>query len=258
MKETKVLTDLKIAEISVDYRHSSSRLILLDYDGTLVDFKNDPDNVVPDKEVLDIINQLASDKKNTVAIITGRGQEYISRWFGEMNVYILAEHGSIIMEPGKKWTYHSKDNDEWKLKIRPLMKSFTNRVAGSILEEKSISLVWHYRNVSPELAYESFDELMELLKRNITPDMDLKILQGKKVIEVKKKGFDKGIATQKMIQLKKGSFILAIGDDSTDEDMFSNLPPYSYSFKVGHGLSNATMIIEQPREVINLLKILLN
>ncbi len=258
MKEPKVLTNLKLAEISVDYRHASSRLILLDYDGTLVDFKNDPDNVIPDKEVLTIINQLASDKKNIVALITGRDKKYISQWFSEMNIFILAEHGSIIKEPGKNWSYPSQEENQWKLKMRPVMESFANKVEGSILEEKSISIVWHYRNVSPELAYTSAGELVELLNRNITPDMNLKIVQGKKIIEVKKRGFDKGVASQNMIQLKPFSFILSIGDDSTDEDMFSKLPTYAYSFKVGYGLSHASMLIERPREVINFLKVLVN
>jgi trehalose 6-phosphate synthase/phosphatase len=258
MKQPKVLTDLKLAEISVDYRHSSSRLILLDYDGTLVDLKNNPDNIIPDKEVLAIIKQLASDPKNTLTLITGRGKKYISKWFEEMNIFILAEHGSIIKEPGKSWTYPSKEDNQWKLKIEPLMESFTNKVKGSMLEEKNISIVWHYRNVNPELAYTSVEELTELLNMNITPDMNLKILHGKKIVEVKKRGYDKGIASQKMIQLKPFSFILAIGDDSTDEDMFRNLPTYSYSFKVGHGVSHATMFIERPKEVINFLKVLVN
>jgi trehalose 6-phosphate synthase/phosphatase len=242
--------------MSVEYRYSSSRLILLDYDGTLVNFNNNPDNVIPDKEVLSIINQLASDQKNTVAIITGRDKNYISQWFEKMSVYILAEHGAISKEPGKNWAYPSKEENEWKIKIGPLMESFTNRAKGSILEEKSISIVWHYRDVNPELAYTCVSELIESLNSIITPDMNLKIVQGKKIIEVKKKGFDKGIASQKMIQLRPFSFMLAIGDDSTDEEMFSKLPPYSYSFKVGHGLSHARMLIESPREVINLLKVL--
>jgi len=75
------------------YQQASQRLLILDYDGTLMSFQNDPQAVVPDAELLTILKQLCADKRNKVVINTGRDKETISRWLGHLPIEFAAEHG---------------------------------------------------------------------------------------------------------------------------------------------------------------------
>lgn len=251
---TNMLTSKQLNEIQQKYKLANQRLILLDYDGTLVDIQNIPSKVIPSIEALNAVKKLAANDNNTVVIITGRDKDYISRWFGEMNVHIFAEHGSFLKEPNSTgWVSLFSGDQSWKEEIKPILEAYVEKANGSHLEEKVSSLAWHYRNVDPEYGFTVMRELLDSLKNRITPEMNIHVLDGKKVIEIKQNGCDKGSACKRMIQDKDYEFILSIGDDITDEDMFNSLPPDAYSFKVGYGLTHAKMNLQSPLDVIHLL-----
>ncbi len=252
---TNMLTSKQLNEIQQKYKLANQRLILLDYDGTLVDIQNIPSKVIPSIEALNAVKKLAANMNNTVVIITGRDRDYISRWFGEMNVHIFAEHGSFFKEPNSTdWISLFSGDQSWKEEIKPILETYVEKANGSHLEEKVSSLAWHYRNVDPEYGFTVMRELLDSLKNRITPEMNIHVLDGKKVIEIKQNGCDKGSACKRMIQTKDYDFILSIGDDITDEDMFNSLPPDAFSFKVGHGLTHAKMNLQSPLDVIRLLQ----
>jgi trehalose 6-phosphate synthase/phosphatase len=48
-------------------------------------------------------------------------------------------------------------------------------------------------------------------------------------------------------------FVMAIGDDSTDEDLFAVMPPEAVSIRVGIGRTQARSSLRTPKDVINLL-----
>lgn len=251
---TNMLTSKHLINIMEKYKNATDRLILLDYDGTLVDIQDNPSEVIPSIEALNIIKKLSEDKKNTIVIITGRDQGYISRWFGEMNVYIYAEHGSFFKEPeSEEWISFFNDDQNWKKEIQPILEVYVEKASGSFLEEKVSSLAWHYRNVDPDYGFTIMRELLDSLKNRITPEMNIHVLDGKKVIEIKQNGCDKGSACKRMISSKEFDFIISIGDDITDEDMFNSLPPDAFSIKVGSGLTHAKMNLQSPSDVIRLL-----
>jgi trehalose 6-phosphate synthase/phosphatase len=252
---TNMLTKKHLANILEKYKNAQTRLILLDYDGTLVDIQDNPSKVIPSIEALNIIKKLAEDKNNTIVIITGREQEYISRWFGDMDVSIYAEHGSFFKEPkSKEWMSFFNDDQTWKKEIQPILEVYVEKANGSFLEEKVSSLAWHYRNVDLDYGFAVMRELLDSLKNRITPEMNIHVLDGKKVIEIKQNGCDKGSACKRMISSNDFDFIISIGDDITDEDMFNSLPPDAFSFKVGYGLTHAKMNLQSPADVIRLLQ----
>ena len=59
------------------------------------------------------------------------------------------------------------------------------------------------------------------------------MLEGRKVIEVRPSGISKGTAVQEWLKDRAPDFILGIGDDWTDEDLFRALPPKACSVRVG-------------------------
>ena len=64
-------------------------------------------------------------------------------------------------------------------------------------------------------------------------NIKLKIMEGNKVIEVKNGGINKWTAAMRIVSANSYDFIMAIGDDWTDEYMFKELPESTYSIKVG-------------------------
>ena len=119
-------------------------------------------------------------------------------------------------------------------------------VLGSFVEEKEFGLAWHYRKASPELgeirSCELFDNLNEFLANT-----DLQLMHGKKVIEVRPGGINKGQAIQNLLMRDTFDFVLAVGDDWTDEDLFKILPETAYSIKIGYGSTHARFFLNSPQ-----------
>ncbi len=84
----------------------------------------------------------------------------------------------------------------------------------------------------------------------------LQILEGDMVIELRNPAFNKGHAAQRALSTEKYDFILAIGDDRTDEDMFNVLPPGSVTIKVGTHTTAASYFVSNYRRVRELLEVL--
>lgn len=229
-----------------------TRLILLDYDGTLINFKDNPKNAKPTPQILNLLKQLSSDSRNDVVIISGRDKKTLEKWFGCIDIGLVAEHGAYLKEKGKKWSNPFTFSEKWKRELYPILKQYVERTPGSFIEEKQYSIAWHYRKVEPLLGKKQANELKDILLHFIE-NSKIGILEGNKVIELKNININKGQAAFNWICKTKYDFILFIGDDATDEDVFEILPETSYSFKVGKGLSLARYYIKSPSHVIKLL-----
>jgi trehalose 6-phosphate synthase/phosphatase len=235
------------------YVESDNNIVLLDYDGTLVPFAEKPQKAKPDDELLDVLGALSQKPGNEVVIISGRDRETLDKWFGNRNISLIAEHGVWIKDRDKSWETIEPLRAEWKEKMRPILEWYEDRTPGSFIEEKDFSLVWHYRKSDPELASirsrELKDELLQL-----TANLNLGVLEGSKVIEIKSVGINKGRAALHWLSRRNWDFILAIGDDWTDEDLFEVLPQSAYSIKVGLSPSKAKFNLDSVKEVRWLIK----
>lgn len=240
-----------------NYRKSRRRLILLDYDGTLVPFAERPEKAKPDNELLKLLNTLAQKMENEVVIVSGRDRATLESWFGNLNVGLIAENGVWIKERGGVWKMIEPLKNDWKREVRPILELYVDRTPGSFIEEKEFSLVWHYRKADPRLGMVRVGELKDALLHLIA-NLNLRILEGDKVIEIKNASVNKGRASLKWILKEKWDFILAIGDDWTDEDLFAVLPKYAYSIKVGFVPSKAKFNLSTVDDVRSLLSELAN
>lgn len=234
------------------YKKRKKRILLLDYDGTLVGFKKNPKLAYPDEELYTLLDELVKDKKNTLFLVSGRDKETLTKWFWEKNYHLIAEHGAWICHPQNWCEEVEKANDSWKEVIRPVIESYVESTPWSFLEEKTNSLVWHYRKTDPDLwslrTNELKDELTSLVANN-----NLEIMEGNKVIEVKSSSINKGKTAYKILTGDE-DFILAIGDDLTDEYMFQELPESSFTIKVGIGNTHAKYSVENFRRIRSILQ----
>jgi trehalose 6-phosphate synthase/phosphatase len=247
----KILTSEMKRKLVRDYLKTERRLLLLDYDGTLVPFFGKPEEAKPGDDLLKLLAKLAEDPKNEVILISGRDKDTMERWFGNLNLLFVAEHGVWLKET--EWEMIEPLTNDWKEEIHPIFELYMDRTPGSFIEEKEFSLVWHYRKADPELSSVRVGELTDELV-NLTANFDLQVLEGNKVIEVKNIGINKGRAALRWIAKEEWDFILAIGDDWTDEDVFHVLPEMAYSIKVGLRPSQAKFNLEAPSGVLSLLE----
>jgi trehalose 6-phosphate synthase/phosphatase len=139
---------------------------------------------------------------------------------------------------GEDWEKTELFSSEWKEIIRPILENYTDRTPGSFIEEKEYSLAWHYRKCEPDLAALRIGELKDSLF-SVTENLNVGILNGNKVLEVKDNSVNKGRAASKWLKDEDFDFIFAAGDDHTDEDLFEILPEFAYSLKVGRAPSRA-------------------
>ncbi|MFQ6013392.1 MAG: bifunctional alpha,alpha-trehalose-phosphate synthase (UDP-forming)/trehalose-phosphatase [Thermoplasmata archaeon] len=234
------------------YKGSRSRLLLLDYDGTLAPFHLKPGKAVPDEDLVALLANLSSDPANEVVVVSGRGRPTLEAWFGEERVGLVAEHGAWGRWRSGAWEKAPPARNDWKPEIRSTLEWFVDRTPGSSVEEKDFSLVWHYRRVDPDMAPLRARELRDTILDHVA-DLGLVALEGNKVVEVKNAGVDKGTAVQKWLQSREWDFILSVGDDVTDEDVFDRLPDTAYSLKVGMGPTKARHSVAAPVDVRSLL-----
>ena len=92
----------------------------------------------------------------------------------------------------------------------------------------------------------------------LTANLDLQVLEGNKVVEIKNAGVNKGKASLNWLNEGPYDFILAIGDDHTDEDIFAVLPIDAFSIKVGLEQTKARFNLTSVEEVRGLLAEMVN
>lgn len=240
-------------ELLAKVAKSIRTLLLLDYDGTIVPIMDHPDKAVPDSEILSILQRLQDVKNCTVAIVSGRDKDFMEKHFGDTNLTLCAEHGVWIKHPQETWHTINFIQDTWKNNLKPILELYADRTPGAVLEEKDYSLAFHFRNADPELASIRVRELTESLIHQVS-NLNLCVMEGKKVIEIKNAGINKGNFAMKQIEKDDYDLVIAIGDDVTDEDLFASLPEDAFSIKVGIGSSKAKFFLDSVYQVRELLK----
>lgn len=240
-----------------DFKKAKSRLIILDYDGTMRELVSSPKpaQATPPAALVQLLQQLINMPKTKVGIISGRPREVMEKWFGKMDVALAAEHGAWVKEGGN-WSQVEIPFQKYKKKIMPILERYLERTPGAVIEEKRFAVVWHYRNVVPELAYVRNSSLRHELNQ-VLADSDIGIHNGHKIIEMKPRNINKGTVAQELLVMYPSDFILAAGDDYTDEAMFQALPEDAYTIKVGLGETHAHFRLPRVKNVLALLEELL-
>ena len=251
--DAKLLSQSSKEKMRKDFRDAKRRLILLDYDGTLVPLARHPKMATPTAELMVFLEQMSREQKTDVVLISGRNRNELQSWFGDLSISLVAEHGVWIRERGEDWKMLKPLNNEWKQKIHPLLEMYTDRLSGSFVEEKEYSLAWHYRMADPDMASIVAKELVDDLV-NFTANIDVQVLQGNKVVEVRNAGLNKGDAGMYCRSKGDFDFIMAVGDDWTDEDLFKVLPETAYTIRIGMTQSYARFNLHNCSEVIELVR----
>jgi trehalose 6-phosphate synthase/phosphatase len=228
--------------------------LLLDYDGTLVPIAKSPELAAPDPTLLALLTQIAARPATELHLVSGRPKDTLNRWFAHLPVALWAEHGFWHRPaPHDEWRAAAAVPGDWLKRVYPIFEQFTSATPGSLIEEKSASLAWHYRMAEPEFGARQAHELRMLLGDALS-NQPLEVFEGKKVIEVRLRGVSKAIVSQRVLASHApAATVVAIGDDRTDEDLFSVLPSTAVTIAVGTGRTRARYYVDDYHAVRELL-----
>nr|ALN13346.1 trehalose-6-phosphate synthase-13 [Hevea brasiliensis] len=261
---------LCIEHIVSAYKRTNRRAIFLDYDGTVV-----PQTSIvksPSSEVISVLKALCNDQNNSVFIVSGRGKNSLSGWLDPCErLGIAAEHGYFMRwNKTSEWETHSVADDlDWKSIVEPIMRLYAETTDGSSIEVKESALVWHHHDADPDFGSCQAKELLDHLE-NVLANEPVVVKRGQHIVEVKPQGISKGSVAEKVLsnmvdQGKPPDFVLCIGDDKSDEDMFESilntvsaptlpLAPEIFACTVGRKSSKAKYYLDDTVDVVKLLQ----
>ncbi|KAH3901842.1 related to Trehalose-phosphatase [Saccharomycodes ludwigii] len=235
-----------------NYRQAKRRMFLFDYDGTLTPIVQDPAAAIPTVKLYNLLTKLADDPLNEIWIISGRDQAFLNKWFGSKvpQLGLSAEHGCFMKGANStEWcNLAAKYDMSWQIRCNEIMENFTSKTPGSFVERKKVALTWHYRRCVPELGEFNARDLKNTLEKEFSKT-GLEVMEGKMNVEVRPKFVNKGeivkrlvltpiskkedvlepsleVSIEDSVKFKRDElpdFVLCLGDDFTDEDMFRQL-----------------------------------
>eukprot|EP01117_Protostelium_nocturnum_P008256 TRINITY_DN2948_c0_g1_i2.p1 TRINITY_DN2948_c0_g1~~TRINITY_DN2948_c0_g1_i2.p1 ORF type:complete len:471 (+),score=170.10 TRINITY_DN2948_c0_g1_i2:616-2028(+) len=249
----------KITEI---FGKSQKRLILLDYDGTLSALCSSPEQAAPTAQLLALLTKLAEKDNTFIYVISGRDRTSLGDWLGHLNIGMSCEHG-LFFRPFQRgsiaeWQDIIQTLDvNWQTDIKAIFRDFTDRTPGSMIESKEVNLTWHYRNADPDFGEYQKNELLMHLQD--LPGMPIDILPGKKAVEVRPQGINKGSVVRRILGMHpETDFVICMGDDKTDEDMFVEVDKSEfenhYTIMVEKKVTNANFYIDEQKDVLTFLQ----
>ncbi len=248
------VTSEQTREFAERFCAAQRRLLFLDYDGTLVGFSGDPQSVKPGERVLRVLERLVKLPQTEVVVVSGRKHDTLNEWIGHIGVSIVAEHGAVIRRQDMEWHESPPPQHKWKQELRPILEAYVDRLPGSFVEEKLYCLVWHYRKADPELGPLRARELVDSLLAFTGNQTAVQVLPGNKIVELRDPAHNKGAVAAQIATDAGADFIVAVGDDVTDEDMFRGLPEGSITIKVGRPPTAAAYRVRSQEDVLTLLE----
>lgn len=263
---------LSVEHIVSAYKRSKNRAILLDYDGAMML----PGSIIttPNTEAIGILNNLCNDPRNVVFLVSGKDRKTLTEWFSSCEkLGIAAEHGYFVRSnQNVDWeTCVSIPDFDWKQIAEPVMQLYTETTDGSTIEAKESALVWNYQYADPDFGFCQAKELLDHLE-SVLANEPVSVKSGQHIVEVKPQGVNKGLVAERLLLTMKQKamlpdFVLCIGDDRSDEDMFEvimsardSLSAVSEVFActVGQKPSKAKYFLEDTTEILKMLQFLAN
>ena len=219
-------------------------LVAADFDGTLAPLVANPDEAIPNSRAMAALLELASRSGVMVAIVSGRRRQDLESLVGHApGVALVGEHGNDYGDS-------SGPIDLQIGEIRSELEAAAATAPGSIVESKRHSVAFHFRNAGRKDAARALQRI-----RAWTADRaGVTITEGKMILELSVATRNKGDAVADLIDESGARSVLFLGDDTTDETVFSMLRPADIGVKVGPGVTAAKYRIEDIEAVAELLE----
>ena len=206
-----------------------------------------------------VLAELSEIPSTKIVVVSGRSSRDLEDWFRRApGIWLASEHGAALKPPhSTDWQlFLGRYSAEQRQRVLTVLEEFVDRTPGSFIEEKEFSVVWHYRMSDPEFGEWLANELVANLELMLA-DTELRAVHGSKTVEVRPIWANKGQVRERLTNGSRPDFILAAGDDRTDEDLFAELPLFSWTIHVGQARSRARYRLSAPSAMVSLLRSLL-
>ena len=235
--------------------------LFLDYDGTLVPIRNNPDACILPGRTRELLSRLSASDKCYPVILSGRSLQNVKKLAGVHGICYGGNHGFEISGPGIRYTHEAALNARPALlEAKRLLKKGIRGIEGAFIEDKKFSISLHYRSVD-EKAVPAVFKCFDAVAAPFVNKKKLTRIKGKMVLElVPNAKWSKGYAALWMLErLGSDFFPIYIGDDTTDETAFKALRHKGTTVKVGRPKkTHARYHIEDHSDVKTLLDKILN
>jgi trehalose 6-phosphate phosphatase len=221
--------------------------ILLDIDGTLLDIAVLPSAVEVPARLKRALANLRDRTGGALAFVSGRPLHDIDGLFDPLKLAAIAGHGAEMRVSGAELP--RRFDVRLSTDLRKQFEAIASQLTGVVLEDKGYSIALHYRLV-PQHA--------EVLREAVAaacaqyPASAIEVLPGKAMIEIKPAAFSKGTGVRELMQHPpfRGRRPLFVGDDVTDETVFTILPELrGVGYSVGRKISGLAGCFPQPADV---------
>jgi len=231
-------------------------VLILDYDGTLVPFADHPRLAAPDPELLSLLAALNVLANTSVHVVSGRTPTILEEWLQGTGAALHAEHGLWTREPREGWERQGTAESQIPEAAVRLLEDTAERISGCFLETKTSGVVLHYRLADRTAVEDLFMEL-RLHLQELLSNAPVQVVAGMASLELRPAGVGKGDIVRRIRARDPDATLLVIGDDRTDEDMFSAVSAPAFTFHVGPGPTRAEGRLGDWRAVRRLLEGLL-
>lgn len=228
-------------------RHSKIVLVL-DYDGTVVQLEQRPELAVLSSVQKDFLKHLQ--KFADINIVSGRAKQFLEEQFENCDFLLAAEHGAFYKPAQGAWASRiSSDIHSWYGEVKAVMEAYAERVPLSFIEEKEAAVVWHFRQSPPSFADFQARKLDDELQVGLA-NQPVSVTIGSKIVEAKAIECNKGSFLRWLMgEEPDDALFICLGDDRTDEDMFGVLGDRGISIKVGQGMTAANYRLASQQDV---------
>ncbi len=238
-----------------DLSQTDSRLLLLDYDGTLAPFRKERDEAIPYEGVENRLDKIIAIDKTKIVIISGRAIDDLKPIL-KLKKYpeIWGSHGRERFTADGEYSLQKPD-EQSALGLMEAVKIIHDNNLDEFMELKPVSVAVHYRGVKPEKVLEIRSKIMDNWGR-IGVKYKLVMAEFDGGIELKTVGVNKGTAVKEILSGYADNTAGAyLGDDLTDEDAFKALPPTVIGILVREEkrATAASLWIKPPEELFRFL-----
>ena len=236
---------MKREEAAAALAGAGNLLVILDYDGTLTPIVEHPSQARPSRSVLDVLGRLADAPDTSVAVVSGRRRSELEDFLSVEGVDLVGGHGAES-EDGPEL---EKEDLDLLDRVRADLERIAQGNQGVLLEVKATSIALHYRQVEG-----GGEEIVAQVMTGPARRPGVRVLAGKKVVELSVSRRDKGDAVRQLREHHLAGVVCFIGDDVTDEDAFRALRQGDVGVKVGDGETAAAMRLESQADVVPFLE----
>ncbi|KAI9344229.1 glycosyltransferase family 20-domain-containing protein, partial [Zopfochytrium polystomum] len=194
---------LELSSVREDFESSTKRIFFLDHDGTLCvprQFLTPQEIEVTTIATRELLTRLASDPRNFVYLISGRTRESLAPFYGIKNVGLSAENGCFVMVANRaRWDTMLTDQDlSWRSQVLEIFEYYTDRTPGSYIEQKEISLVWHFSSAQSSFGSWQAAECQNHIQVALGSTYPIYTLVKKNSIEVMPRNVNKGVICRRV------------------------------------------------------------